>query len=83
MLEVWYCFLVIVVKGLMTLPFQQCFNHIVEPGNTEQGEVSEHEWVPIFPVFNQLLVTWKKYYVFEEMTLSSRYSCIACNNQYA
>ena len=45
------------------------------------GEVSEHEWVPIFPVFNQLLVIWKKYYVFEEMTLSSGYSCIACNNQ--
>ena len=47
------------------------------------GEESAEEWVPIFPVFNLLLVLCKNFCVFKETTYSSRFSFVACNSQNA
>ena len=48
-----------------------------------KGEVLAYKWIPVFPVFNWLLVLWKKYLVLKEPTSSSRYSFVACNSLYA
>jgi len=34
--------------------------NVNQPLNQGTGEVSAGEWVPVFPVFNQPLVLWKK-----------------------
>ena len=47
------------------------------------GEVSAYDWVPVFPVFNRLLVFWKNKFVLIKTTHSSGNSFVACNARYA